>query len=182
MQLNEAALTLPARRPQGPHRPAIDSGSRPPQSPNQVLRFSFSGPLWLGVSAGQWLLAATEHSFFSSSGAEQMKCRRNTESGDYGFRRSVKSGSGLSVTWFSNEGWRSRSHFFVTEQRLLISPPGRRIVRWRFGGPRCVGSTPAPTGATWRLIGGTRATPAICEYGSFHTPLFDVRGEDVLSL
>lgn len=57
MQLNEASLMLleaaafPCAR--GRTSPAIDPGSRPLQSPNQVLWFNFSGPLWLCVTSGQ---------------------------------------------------------------------------------------------------------------------------------
>lgn len=66
MQLNEASLMLSEAASysapwlQSPHRPTIDSGSRPLQSPNQVLWFNFSGLLWLGVASGQCLLVATE--------------------------------------------------------------------------------------------------------------------------
>lgn len=77
MQLNEASLmqleaaSVSPRRGSGSVR-AIDSGSSP--SPKVLIRFNFSGPLWLGVISGQRLLAATENSFFSYSGAGQMKC------------------------------------------------------------------------------------------------------------
>lgn len=48
MQLNEASLMLleAASFPLlWPHSPAIDSGSRPLQSPNQVLWFNFFRPI-----------------------------------------------------------------------------------------------------------------------------------------
>lgn len=63
MQLNEASLMLPEGRGAGSGEP------RPLQK--VLIRFSgstFQAPLWLGVTSGQWLLAATENSFFSYSG------------------------------------------------------------------------------------------------------------------
>lgn len=131
--LLEAAL-FPALQPATRHRPPIDSGCRPLQSPNQVQLLSlFVAP----CHSRSVVISSDWNSFFTYSGGDEMKRRRNLKRGGI-MDSSAHLSPALARVWHGSlmrDGGR-RSYFLLSPLFFIwdcIITAGLKYCSRRFG-------------------------------------------------